>query len=98
MQQFFAQANVAFKVGMDLPGHAFTDSVPAARCSLDAMSESMAALLRELQCSPAVCVGLDHATADRASSREPARTWMNEGWICTRVWSAIRGTSLALCA
>jgi magnesium chelatase accessory protein len=42
---------------MDLPGHGFTDGVPSARCSLEGMSDSVAALLRALQVSPEVCAG-----------------------------------------
>ena len=41
----------------DLPGHAFTDSVPAARYSLRGMSESMAELLQRLGFAPTYCVG-----------------------------------------
>lgn len=42
---------------MDLPGHGFTDGVPSARCSLDGMGESVAALLRALQVAPEFCAG-----------------------------------------
>jgi magnesium chelatase accessory protein len=44
-------------LAVDLPGHAFTDSVPAARCSLEGMSDSVSALLQALRFSPAFCVG-----------------------------------------
>jgi magnesium chelatase accessory protein len=42
---------------VDLPGHGFTDPLSAARSSIRGMSDSLAALLRELQVSPRYCVG-----------------------------------------
>jgi magnesium chelatase accessory protein len=41
----------------DLPGHAFTEAVPAARYSLRGMSESLAELLQRLGFAPTFCVG-----------------------------------------
>jgi len=44
-------------VAADLPGHGFTGSVSGARSSIRGMSDSVAALLRELRISPDYCVG-----------------------------------------
>ena len=41
----------------DLPGHAFTDAVPATRRSISGMAEAMAGLLAALQFKPDYCVG-----------------------------------------
>ena len=42
---------------IDLPGHAFTDSVDAARSSIHGMSRSLATLLSVLRVQPRYCVG-----------------------------------------
>ena len=44
-------------LALDLPGHAFTDSVAAARCSLEGMSDSVAALVHAVGFSPEFCAG-----------------------------------------
>jgi magnesium chelatase accessory protein len=44
-------------IAVDLPGHRFTDAVSVARCSINGMSDSLAALLRTLQVFPRYCVG-----------------------------------------
>jgi magnesium chelatase accessory protein len=44
-------------IAIDLPGHAFTDSLSPARTSIEGMSEALAALLHTLQVSPVYCVG-----------------------------------------
>lgn len=44
-------------IAPDLPGHGFTDPLPARRLSLPGMAEAVAGLLRELDVSPAVAAG-----------------------------------------
>ena len=44
-------------VAPDLPGHACTSAVPARRSSLCGMSESLAALLQEIEFEPEYCAG-----------------------------------------
>jgi len=44
-------------ITVDLPGHGFTASVSGERSSLQGMGDSLSALLRALQVSPAYCVG-----------------------------------------
>ena len=44
-------------LAMDLPGHGFSDQVRAAHRSIDGMSSSVDALLRELDFKPLYCVG-----------------------------------------
>jgi magnesium chelatase accessory protein len=44
-------------IAADLPGHAFTASAPAARCSLRGMSQALATLLATLDVAPTYCIG-----------------------------------------
>jgi magnesium chelatase accessory protein len=44
-------------LALDLPGHAFTDSVDAAQSSIRGISNLLAALLQELRFAPEYCVG-----------------------------------------
>lgn len=44
-------------LALDLPGHALTDLVDGAQCSIRGMSDLLAALLRELHFVPEYCVG-----------------------------------------
>jgi magnesium chelatase accessory protein len=44
-------------IAPDLPGHGFTDAVAGARSSIGGMSESVAALMQQLQVRPEYCVG-----------------------------------------
>ncbi len=44
-------------IAADLPGHAFTSSAPAARCSLRGMSQALATLLATLDVAPSYCIG-----------------------------------------
>ena len=44
-------------IAVDLPGHAFTEAVPASRYSLSGMGGALAELLAEIGQTPALCVG-----------------------------------------
>jgi magnesium chelatase accessory protein len=44
-------------IAVDLPGHAFTEAAPAARCSLSGMSAALAELLATLVVRPSYCIG-----------------------------------------
>ena len=44
-------------IALDLPGHGFTDGVPARRRSIAGMSDCVHAVLREMQIAPVFCVG-----------------------------------------
>jgi magnesium chelatase accessory protein len=44
-------------IAVDLPGHGFTDQASTANSSINGMSGSLAALLRELHVSPRYCAG-----------------------------------------
>jgi len=44
-------------IAADLPGHAFTGTAPASRCSLRGMSQALAELLATLEIAPQYCIG-----------------------------------------
>ena len=44
-------------LALDLPGHGFTDPLPAAQCSLPGMAAALLKLLQELQFEPALVLG-----------------------------------------